>query len=124
MSADRLAVGKYLGAFGVTFAGDRPDFFQQRHVAVGFDVASNARVAIPVPGAAEVAALLDDAERLDVALDQICRGQQPGKTAADDHHVDGFDTRFPMGVRLHVWIIGEIGEIAFGSDILPAGGIG
>jgi hypothetical protein len=75
VSADRLAVGKYLGTFSVTFAGHRPDFLQKRHIAVRLDVASNAGVAVPVPGATEVAALLDDAEGLDALLHQIRRGQ-------------------------------------------------
>src|SRR3712207_8289211 len=43
---------------------------QQRHVNVGFDVAGRARIAVPVPGPAEIPALLYDAQVFDALLDR------------------------------------------------------
>ena len=54
-------------------------------------VALRARVAVPVPGAAEVAALLDDADVVDAGFLQPGAGDEAGEAAADerDRHVVG-----------------------------------
>ena len=66
---------------------DVAGLFQQRQIDVAFDVALSAWISIPVPGAAEVAAFLYDANILDPRLAQARRGQKAAE-AAHDHHVD------------------------------------
>ena len=62
VAADACAVLEDLGAEGVLLLRHVADLLEQRQVDVRLDVALRARVAVPVPGAAEVAAVLDDAE--------------------------------------------------------------
>ncbi|MCX7201663.1 MAG: hypothetical protein NTV17_05075, partial [Burkholderiales bacterium] len=56
MLADTLTVRQDFGRMRILFAGPMAGFFQQRHVDHGRGVALRAGVAVPVPGAAEVAA--------------------------------------------------------------------
>ena len=62
LAADGAAVREDLGRARVLLARHVAELFEQRQVDVRLDVAHRARVAVPVPGAAEVAALLDDAD--------------------------------------------------------------
>ena len=57
--ADRPAVGEDLRRPDVLLRRHVAELLEQRQVDVRLDVAHRARVAVPVPGAAEVAALLD-----------------------------------------------------------------
>ena len=77
-----------LPPLGVVASGHVAHLVEQREVVVGDDVARHARVAVPVPGAADVAAALDDADRLDPDLAQPGRGQQRREAAADEQHLD------------------------------------
>ena len=88
LRADRAAVGEDLRRARVLLARHVAELFEQRQVDVRLDVAHRARVAVPVPGAAEVAALLDDAHVVDAGLAQPRAGQQAAEAAADDHHLD------------------------------------
>ena len=87
MSADGLRVREDLRPVRVLLGGDRADLFEQWQVDVRVDVTLHARIAVPVPGAAEVAAGLDDAEVLDTHLEQADRHEQPPEAAADDQSV-------------------------------------
>ena len=51
-----------LGREGVLLLRHVAELFEQRQVAIALDVALGAGIAVPVPGAAEVAAGLDDVE--------------------------------------------------------------
>ncbi len=63
-------------------------FFEQRHIDQRGRIALRAGISVPVPGAAEVAALLDDADILDAGFRQPRGGGEPGKTAADEGEGD------------------------------------
>ena len=56
---DAPAVRQDLRALGVLLGGDVAELLEQRHVHVGLDVTRDARVAVPVPGAAHVGRLVD-----------------------------------------------------------------
>src|SRR5690606_32906068 len=75
-----------------------------RQVDIGFDVAADARIAIPVPGPAEVGAFFDDGDVLDAALAQLHRRQQSAEAAADYDYV-GF-ALYPLALEIRdgVWI--------------------
>ena len=64
-------------------------FVQQRQVVIGGDVAGRAGIAVPVPGAADIAAAFDDADALDALFAQPSGGQQGGEAAADEQAFDG-----------------------------------
>ncbi len=91
LAADALAVREDLRPARVLLRRHVPGFLQQRHVDHRRRVALRAGVAVPVPGAAEIAALLDDAHIADAGLDQARCGHQPGEAAADERegHVIG-----------------------------------
>ncbi|MFD8219415.1 hypothetical protein ACFV2U_38415 [Streptomyces sp. NPDC059697] len=59
---DALAVLEDLVPEGVLLLRDVADLFEHRQIAVAVRVALDARVAVPVPGAAEVTAEFDDPE--------------------------------------------------------------
>lgn len=61
---DSVQVGADLGARRVPVGRHGPQLLEQRQVDVGFDVAVQARVPVPVPGAADAAGRLDDADRV------------------------------------------------------------
>ena len=50
-------------------------------------------IAVPVPRATEVAALLDDADVVDAGLAQPGAGEQPAEATADDQHLHVVDQR-------------------------------
>ena len=59
-------------------------------VVDALDVAAGARVAVPVPRAADtVGGLVDDGREPEPA--QLVQHVQPGEPGADDHRVDGVD---------------------------------
>ena len=80
----------------VLHGGDGADLFEERQVDVGLHVARRARVAVPVPGAPEVTAALEDEEVVDALLRQARRGEHPREPATDDHDI-GLDLlRVPL----------------------------
>lgn len=78
----------------------------------------DARVAVPVPGAAEVGALLDDPDVAQAGLAQPGGGEQAAEPAADDQDVDvvgqGLAGEAGFGVRVVV----EVAELARGAAVL------
>ena len=70
---DPLEVAADLLARGVAPGGDVVELLEHRDVHVRLDVAHDAGVAVPVPGAADAARLVDDADPLDARLAQVGR---------------------------------------------------
>jgi hypothetical protein len=114
---DALAVLEDLRRVGVLLAGHVPGLFEQRHVDERRRVAHGARVPVPVPRAAEVAALLDDANVVDPRLLQPSAGDETGEPATDegDGHVVGL--RLPLGDR-RVGIVQVMGQLILQLDVL------
>ena len=115
--ADRPAVGEDLRRLGVLLLRDVADLLEQRQVDVRLDVARRARVAVPVPRAAEVAALLDDADVVDAGLAQTRAGEQPAEPAADDQDLDLVVQRLAFE-RLDVRVVDVARELARDLDVL------
>ena len=84
MAPDAARVFEDLGAVGVLLARHVPGLLEQRQIHERGGVALRAGVAVPVPGAAEVAALLDDAHVVDAGFVQLGAGDQTGEAAADE----------------------------------------
>ena len=117
LPTDIAAMVADFGGMRVFLARHVPGFLEQRHVDHACGVALRARVAIPVPGAAEIAAFLDDAIVGDPGFLQPRAHDQPGKPAADkgEGHMIGYRVALlAQGVRIR----GKIGEPAFEPDIL------
>ena len=117
VSADRLAVGEDLGRLGVLLLRHVADLLEQRQVHVRLDVARSAGVAVPVPGAAEVAALLHHADVVDAGLTEPGAGEQASEAATDDQHLDLVGQRLAFD-RGDVGIVDVALELADHLDVL------
>ncbi len=117
VAADRLAVGEDLGRLRVLLLRDVADLLEQRQVDVRLDVAGGAGVAVPVPRATEVAALLDDADVVDAGLAQPGAGEQPAEASADDQHLHVVDQRLAFE-RCDVGILDVVLVLAGDLDVL------
>ena len=106
-----LAVREDLRLEHVLHGGDRADLLEERQVDVGLDVARRTRVAVPVPGAPEVTAPLEDEEVVDALLRQARRSEHPGEPATDDHDV-GLDPLRGSLLDGGVRVFGVVLEIA------------
>ncbi len=109
--ADGPAVGQDLRRARILLHRHVAQLFQQRQVDVAFDVAGRAGIAVPVPGAAEVAALLDDPDVRNPGLAQPRGGQLPAETAAHHHDLDLVGQRLAAEARLHIGIVEVAGEL-------------
>ena len=105
------------GAAGVLLLRHVADLLEQRQVDVRLDVALRARVAVPVPRAAEVAALLDEPDVVDAGLLQAGAGEQAAEATADDDDVDLVGQRLALD-RLDVRVVDVVGELARDLDVL------
>ena len=115
--ADRSRVGEDLRREAVLLLRHVAEFLEQGQVDVRLDVALGTRVAVPVPSAAEVAALLDDADVLDAGLAQPGTGQEPAEAAADHHDIDVVLERLPFGA-LDVGVVDEMRKATTHFDVL------
>ena len=115
--ADRTAVLEDLGRVRVLLLRDVAHLFEERKVDVGLDVTHRTRVPVPVPGAAEVAALLDDADVVDASLAQPSAGEQAAEPAADDDDFDLIGERLALD-RSDVGILEVVGVVTRHLDVL------
>ena len=115
--ADALAVREDFRRMRVFLRRHVAGFFEQRHVDHRRRIALRARIPVPVPGAAEVAALLDDADVLDAGFRQARGGGKPGKAAADEGKGDVVGLRIARGDR-RVGIVEIMRELARDAKIL------
>src|SRR5215472_18350008 len=88
--ADAARVREDFRREGILLFRQVSGLLEQRKIDVRLDVALRARIAIPVPGASKVAALLDDAQVLHARLTQTCAREQTAKATADDHDLQRF----------------------------------
>ena len=119
----RLEVPADLLAEGVALARDVPDLLEHGHVDVRLDVAHDAGVAVPVPGAADAAGLVDEANAFDAGLAQVGAGGHTGDAAAEDDDVDLVDDGITLGRRREgvVAVLGEVLVVTQVADVRPAG---
>ena len=116
LPADALAVRADLRAVHVFFRRHVPGLFQQRQVDHRRRVALRTGIPIPVPGAAEVAALLDEAH-VDSSFPQPGPGDQAGEPAADAYDGPVIGPRRPFGPR-RVGIVEIVREFAGKAEVL------
>src|SRR5262249_23611524 len=97
---------------------DVAGFLEQRQVDVRFDIALRSGVAIPVPGAAEVAALLDDAKVLHARLAQTCAREQAAEAAADNQNLQRLMQGLGGEAGLDIRIVDIVTEVSPDLDVL------
>ena len=110
MLGDALAVREDLRALRVFLGRDVTQLLEQRHVHIGLDVAGDARIPIPVPGAAHVGGLVDQPDALHTQIPQPGAGEKPTETGADYRDVDLVGQRCPGEIRIAPRIFCEVGE--------------
>ena len=117
LAADAPALFEDFRGVGILLGRPVPGLFEQRHIDHRGGVALGAGVSVPVPGAAEVAALLDDADILDARLDQPRAGDQAGESSADEGEGDvvGFGLTLDEG---RVGVLEIVGEGPFDPEVL------
>ena len=115
--ADALAVREDFRRMRIFLRRHVAGFFEQRHVDHRRRIALRARIPVPVPGAAEVAALLDDADILDTGFRQSRGGGEPGKAAADEGEGDVIGLRIARGDR-RIGIVEIMRELSRDAQIL------
>ncbi len=109
--ADAPAVFEDLGTVGELLRGDEVQLFEQRDIAIGFVVALDAGIPIPVPNAAEVPALLDDPDVVDASLLELGGRQQAREAPAEDGDIDILRNRLARhdrSVRVDVVVLLEL----------------
>ena len=106
-----------LGREGVFLLRHVAELFDQRQVAVAFDVALGARITVPVPGATEVAAGLDDSNVLDTGFVEARAGQQSAETSTDDYYID-LVGQWSAIKRFDVRVVQIVSELAGNFDVL------
>src|SRR3546814_11626580 len=93
--------------------------FEQRHVDIGFDVALGAGIAVPVPGAAEIAGLFDDANVGDADLVQFRRREKATETAPEHERIDRLVDRVAAKRAIDIQIVDVAAKVDGPLDLLP-----
>jgi hypothetical protein len=93
VTPDPLAVLENLNACGISLGGHVARLFKIREIQVGFDVASDARIAVPVPGPAKIRRLIDDPNFCNALLGQLRASAQTAKARADNDDIGVLDNR-------------------------------
>ena len=117
LRADAAAMRENFRRMRVFLGRHMPGFLEQRHVDHRGRIALRAGIAVPVPGAAEIAALLDDADILDAGFGQPRGGGKPGKAAADEGEGDVVGLGIARRDR-RIGIVEIMGELTLDLDIL------
>ena len=118
MPPDPPAMLLDLGAVGELLRRHVVELFEQRDVAIGFVVALDAGIAVPVPDAAEIAAHLDDVDILDSGPLQARADDQPRESPAQDDHVHVLRDRIPHHGRRMGIGFPEVRELVRGVEVL------
>ena len=115
---DGAAIGKDFRCACVFLNRHIAGFFQQRQIDIAFNVASSTGITVPVPCAAKVATLFDDAHILDARFAQTRSGQHAAETAADHHNVNVVGQRRALNRRFDIRVIKIMRERVFDFEIL------
>jgi hypothetical protein len=115
--ADALAVRQYFRRMRIFLRRHVAGFFEQRHVDHRRGIALRAGIPVPVPGAAEVAALLDDPNIPDTGFRQPRGSGEPGKAPAEESEGDVIGLRLACGDR-RIGIVEIMRELPRNAEIL------
>src|SRR5581483_10251796 len=116
--ADALRMLADLRREGILLLRHITRLFEQRQIDVSLDIALRAGIAVPVPGAAEVSTLLDDADVFKAGFAQSRRRDLAAEAAADDQDFHLVGLRLARRRRRDVRIVNVVAEVALHLDIL------
>ena len=119
MLADATRMRTDLVAEAILLLGDVAGLFQQRQVDVAFGVALSAWISTPVPGAAEVAAFLNDANILDPGPRRRAAAKRPPKPPPTITTSTMSDRG--LRVKVNVRIVDIVADIGGDLDVLVIG---
>ncbi len=114
---DALAVFEDLGGVRVLLRRHVAGLLEEREVDERRGVALRAGVPVPVPVAADVAALVDDAHVVDAGLLQTCSGDEAGESAADERDGHLVEQRVALDA-FAVDVVEVVGELSDRLDVL------
>ncbi len=103
---------------GVLLLGDIAGLLQQRQIDVGLNIALRAGIPVPVPRAAEISAIVDDAYLLKIRFTQTGRSEQAAPAAADNEDVDIVMQRGPRRAGFDFGVVEIVGEVSLNLEIL------
>lgn len=118
MLGDAPAMREDLRTLGVLLGRQIANLLQQRHIDVRLDIAGDAGVSVPVPGAADVGRLVDQPDVGDAEFPQPGTGKQTAEPGADDRDVDLVGDRLTRFGRTRPRVGRETGEITGHLDVL------
>ena len=110
-AAKELAITEDFRCTRVALGGHVAGLFEKRKVGVGLNVTHTTGITVPVPSAAEVAALFHDAEIGDALVLQINASEHAGESATDDDDLGLFGNGIAGEVRISVGILIEFFEL-------------
>src|SRR5882672_6678335 len=116
--ADAPRMSQDFRRVGVFLLRDVAGLLEQRQIDIGLDIALRAWIPIPVPGAAEVAALLDHADVLHPSLAQTRACQQAAEAAADYQNVNRVRQRRARESRFDIRVVDVTAEVALHLYVL------
>src|ERR1700730_5836273 len=105
MLTDAARVLEDLERIGIPLFRHIAGLFEQRQIDVRLDVALRTRIMNPVPGAAEIATLLDDANTLHPRLAKSPCREQAAEAAADDQGFHRIVHWLPRETRIDIRIV-------------------
>src|SRR5258708_7002345 len=105
MLADTSRVLEDFGRIGVALLRHVAGLLEQRQIDVRLDVALRTGIAIPVPSAAEVAALLDNADTFHARFAKARRCEQTAEASADNHRFHRIVHRLARESRIDVRVV-------------------
>src|SRR5579885_2193641 len=120
----RLAVLEDFEARSELHRRDVPHLFEQRQVAVGFDVAGDTGIAVPVPGAADVAAFFAESHVDETGVPQLVPEQQSAETGADHQDLAFVGQRLARNRRFRIHVVQVLLELAFHRDVIGGAAAG
>ncbi len=94
------------------------EFFKQGQIGIGLDIAGRAGIAVPVPGAAEIAAFFDHADVFDTGLTHAGAGQQATQTAANNGNFDFVLQRVTNNLLADIGVFEKVGKLSLHFLIL------
>ena len=99
------------GCKGIAEFGHVARLLEEREIAVGLNVTLRTRIAIPVPGSAEVTAAFNNSDSFNACLDQACGCEHTDPATAND---DNFSLVFD-GISLNRLAVRVFFEIFIGK---------
>ena len=90
LAGNGLGMRHDFGAAGVIRLGHDAHFLKQRHIDIGFGVAGNAGIPVPIPHPAKIGGLVDDADIIDTGLAQVYTRMYSTPATTEDRHLDIF----------------------------------